>query len=80
MTRFIDPQQIKSITDRVRKEINVKATAEEKANGWTDAKLSAYLAERHAQRLTYIMSNQAPKRIVVDGFDGFNPHFWNPGG
>lgn len=53
-------------------------TEGERRNGWDEARLKAYLAERDAavngaHRLGPL-GQQAPRRVVVEGNGSFDPH------
>ena len=56
-------------------EYPVKATPAEVANGWSDATLSKYLAERNSQKIDYATRNHR-KRVEIQNTVSFNPYRW----
>lgn len=53
----------------------IKATPSEKRNGWTDASLQKYIAERNAQKIDYATRNHS-KRVQIQNTTSFNPFQW----
>jgi len=54
----------------------LKLTPEEIRNGWDEATLKAYLAEREAQRVAFSAEEVKLKNFKVENTSGFNPHNW----
>ena len=56
---------------------DIELTDEERANGWTEASLKAYLDERERAQAVSILERKAPRPRWAN--NGYRPHFWRSG-
>ena len=53
---------------------DIELTDEELRNGWTEASLKAYLAERERAQAVSILERKKPRPRWAN--NGYSPHFW----
>lgn len=55
--------------------VPLKATPEEKANGWTDQTLREYFQQRENQKRSFAFGKKS-RNTVTKNVTSFNPHRW----
>lgn len=54
----------------------IKLSKEDIRNGWTKAKLKAYLKEREDQRIAFELEQGKVRKVKVENVHSYNPHTW----